>query len=126
MNTFIFISCGVFNLGFVIFHLLFWKIFRWKADLRSLTPANRGIMQVLNLCLTYIFLCFGAIVLYYRNSLLTTELGKAVLASISLFWFLRVAEQIIFFDMKNRVSQIILIVFFIGSVLHVLPLLTSQ
>jgi hypothetical protein len=123
MNETFFLLCGIFNFGFVIFHIFFWKIFRWKADLRSLTPANRGIMQVMNLCLIYLFLCFGAATIYYRSELLTIELGKIVLISISIFWFLRAVGQLIFFDIKGKISQIFFVVFIAGGMLHLLPLI---
>jgi hypothetical protein len=34
---------GIFNLGFTVFHLFFWKLFDWKKDLASLTPVNRSV-----------------------------------------------------------------------------------
>jgi hypothetical protein len=122
MNDIILIICGIFNIGFVIFHIYFWKIFRWKADLRSLSPANRGIMQVMNLCLIYLFLCFGAVTIYYRSTLLTSELGIIVLTAISIFWFLRAVEQLIFFDNRSKVSLIFFIIFVAGGSIHLLPL----
>ena len=118
----IFLLCGIFNIGFALFHIFFWKIFRWKADLRSLAPANRGIMQVMNLCLIYLFFCFGAATIYYRSALLATELAKTVLLFISVFWLIRAIEQPIFFHIKSRISQILFIIFIIGSLLHLIPL----
>ena len=49
----------IYSIGFIIFHIMFWKIFRWKTDLRSTTRINRGIMQVMNLRLIYVFLFFA-------------------------------------------------------------------
>ena len=49
---------GVLTAAFVVFHLCFWKLFRWKADLSRLTSLNRAIVQVLNLCLTFVFVIF--------------------------------------------------------------------
>lgn len=124
MNDTVFLLCGIFNFGFVIFHIFFWKIFHWKADLKSLIPANRGIMQVMNLCLIYFFFCFGAATIYYKSVLLTAELGKMVLISISIFWFVRAIEQLIFFDKKSRTSHIFFIIFIVGSSLHLCPLIS--
>lgn len=47
---------GIYNPGFAVFHLAFWRIFRWKEDLASLTRINWAIMQVLYLRLTFVFL----------------------------------------------------------------------
>jgi hypothetical protein len=118
----VFILCGIFNLGFALFHVLFWKIFRWGADLRSLIPANRAIMQVMNLCLIFLFLFFGALTIYYNSQLLATELGKTILLAISLFWLFRAIEQPVFFDFNNLFSRIIFFIFIIGSILHFIPL----
>lgn len=52
---------GFYNLGFAIFHLMFWRLFRWKRDLSSLTFINRSVMQILNLCLTFVFLLMAYI-----------------------------------------------------------------
>lgn len=115
---------AIYNLCFLVFHVFFWKVFRWKADLRSLTETNRGIMQVLNLRLIYVFLVFGVVSLCYSSSLLNTDLGKFLLGSISLFWFLRAIEQVMFFDTKNPLSIGLVVVFLIGGVLYLIPLIT--
>jgi len=60
------IAGSIYNLLFAIFHILFWKIFR-KTQLNKLDFLNRGIMQVLNLCLTFCFLIFNP----YQRPILT-------------------------------------------------------
>jgi hypothetical protein len=44
---------ALYHLGFAAFHAFFWKLFRWKTSLRTATPLNRAVVQVLNLCLIY-------------------------------------------------------------------------
>lgn len=112
---------GIYHIGFIIFHIFFWKIFRWKADLRSLMPLNRGIMQVINLCLIFVFFIFAYISFFYRQELVATPLGKVMLLLIAIFWLLRAIEQIIFFPRKNVVSIIFLIIFLSGSALYLIP-----
>lgn len=51
---------GVYHVAFAIFHLIFWKLFRWKEDLASLSVINQAVMQILNLCLTVVFLITSA------------------------------------------------------------------
>jgi len=46
----------------VVFHLLFWRVFNWKDDLRSLSFLNKQTMQVLNLCLTIMFAIFRSFI----------------------------------------------------------------
>lgn len=40
---------GIYAFGFLIFHLMFWKIFKWKEQLAKIWPANSAILQVENL-----------------------------------------------------------------------------
>ena len=114
---------GIYNLGFAIFHLLFWKIFKWKKDLASLTYVNRSIMQILNLRLTYVFLVMAYVSFGFQMDLTITKLGQTLLIAFSLFWFMRMIEQVIFFGVKNRISFTLTVLFFIGGVLYLLPLL---
>ncbi len=78
------VAGGIFNLGFAVFHLLFWRLFDWKKDLASLTALNRSVMQILNLCLTFLLLVMGYISLFLRRELLSTELGKTLLIAMAL------------------------------------------
>jgi len=116
---------GAYCFGFVMFHMMFWKLFRWKADLQRLSSVNRAIMQVLNIQLTYVFAVAGMLILMFTDEMITTGLGRTVLGATSIFWFLRAVEQTIFFDMKRTASRIILIVFIAGGALFLYPLLVD-
>lgn len=114
---------GFYNLGFAIFHLFFWKIFRWKEDLASLTRVNHAIMQVLNLCLTFVFFMMAYVSIVFRTELSGTELGRTLSLSFAAFWFLRMIEQIIFFGLRHKVSSILTVMFLGGSFLYLIPAL---
>jgi hypothetical protein len=114
---------GVYNLGFAIFHLMFWRIFRWKKDLSRLTFINRSVMQILNLCLTFVFLLMAYISFFNTSELIQTNLGKALLVGFSLFWFLRMIEQIIFFGIRNLISIALTLVLLFGCVIYLIPLI---
>jgi hypothetical protein len=124
MNDAVYYICGIFNFGFALFHVFFWQIFSWKTGLRSLTPVNRGIMQIMNVCLIYIFACFGTCAVYYSSDLLESGPGRALLLAISIFWFMRGFGQIIFFDWKKTISKIFFVIFLAGGVLHLYPLIS--
>lgn len=111
---------GIYHLGFAVFHLFFWRLFRWQQDLAHLLPVNRAVMQILNFCLIFIFLLFAWISLVHPTELLLTGLGRAVRAGIALFWFLRTIEQVHFFGLRNRVSMIFTLVFLAGGMLYLL------
>ena len=114
---------SIYNLGFAIFHLLFWKIFKWKEDLASLTHINRSVMQILNLRLTYVFLVMAYILFMFQSELIGTDMGQTLLAAFSIFWFMRAVEQVFFFGLKHKVSNGMTVLFFIGGVIHLLPVL---
>lgn len=120
MNAWL-VACSIYNLGFAIFHLLFWKIFHWKQDLAHLKFVNRNIMQILNLRLTYVFLMMAFVTFVFQAEM-TTRLGLALLAAFSIFWFMRAVEQIIFFGLRNWISNSLTVIFLIGGVLHLLSI----
>jgi hypothetical protein len=112
------IAGGIFNLGFAVFHITFWKVFRWKKELANVSRLNSGIFQIINLCLTFILFFMAYVSFFHINDLMTTALGMAVLIGFALFWLLRMVEQIIFFSLKNRTSVIFTILFLLGCLLY--------
>lgn len=112
---------GIYNIALVIFHLLFWRIFNWKDDLRSLSFLNRAIMQVLNLSLTFAFVIFSYISLVHTKELISTSLGQSLLSLIALFLFARSAEQVVFFKLKNWRSMAFFVFFLVGTALYAVP-----
>lgn len=115
---------GLYTTGFVVFHLLFWRLFNWKQDLRSLSFLNRAIMQVVNLSLTFAFVIFAWISLAHTNELLTTPLGRSLLVRIALFWLARAIEQVIFFRLRHWGSWAFLVIFLAGAALYGIPAVT--
>ncbi len=121
-ETFIYIG-GIFNLGFAVFHLFFWRIFDWKDDLKTIRYVNRALMQILNLSLTLIFFIFAYISFAYAIDLLLSRVGQTILISISLFWFLRAFMQFAFFGLKTKTSVIFFVLFLIGGIIYIYPLI---
>lgn len=113
---------GFYNIGFALFHLMFWKIFGWKTELSKLRRIHRSVMQVLNLCLTFCFIFFGYISIFQAEEMIASGLGRTLLLFISLFWLVRAVEQIVFFDFKNLTSIAMTILFLLGSCLYAYPL----
>ena len=117
------ILCGLYNIAFAIFHLLFWKIFDWKEDLKNNSIANRAIIQILNIRLIYIFILMGLIYLFFSEQLMNSTLGKFILVGFFGFWLGRTIEQFIFLRLKSRFVHILTTVFILGTVFHFIPLL---
>lgn len=116
------ILAGLHSFVFAVFHTAFWRLFSWRSQLPRLTPVNRGILQVLNLCLTYFFAAFGLLVLMYRSELLMSPFGRTFLAVMSLFWVIRLVLQLVFFSWRHWASVLLSVLFAIGAILHAVPL----
>ncbi len=114
---------GVHALGFAVFHVYFWKIFRWKTELPKLHFLNRAILQILNIRLIYVFLLMAALCFFFTETLYTTALGRFLLAGFSLFWLGRTIEQFIFLKADNWMVNVLTALFAIGFLLFLLPLI---
>jgi hypothetical protein len=114
---------GVFCAAFVVFHLFFWKLFRWKTELAKLTALNRAIVQVLNLCLTFVFVVFAFLSFAYPAELPATGLGRSLLFLMAMFWYLRAVEQVLFFGLRKPLSIVFFALFLVGGSLYAFPLL---
>ena len=122
MKTLIYIG-GIYHIGFAVFHIFFWKLFDWKRDLSSLTFINRNVMQILNLRLIFAGLIVAYISFFHAGDLLTSGIGKVLLIAIALFWFGRAIEQIIFFGLRNKISNAMFALFLLGAVIYCYPFL---
>ena len=112
---------GFYNIILVIFHLLFWRIFNWEQELRSVSSLNRSIMPVVNLSLTFVFVIFAYISLVHSTELLTSPLGNSLLILIALFWLARSLLQVIFFKLDHWLSSAFLCYFLAGAALYGIP-----
>ena len=105
-----------------IFHVFFWRLFDWKNDLESVMGVNKSIIQVLNLSLMLCFLIFAYISLAETDELLSSSLGKSLIAGMALFGLFRVVEQFIFFDLRLARSKIVLFGALLIGIVYTIPL----
>lgn len=105
-----------------IFHAFFWRLFDWKNDLESVKAVNKGIIQVLNLCLMLCFLIFAYISLVQTDELLGSSLGKSLIAGMALFGVFRVVEQFVFFDLRLFRSKLVLFGALLIGIVYAIPL----
>jgi len=113
--------CGMYSLGFAVFHTQFWRLFDWKHDLSKLTIANKAIMQIANLRLIYFFLFVAATCFIFPEALATTPLGHFFLIGMSLFWLGRTIEQFIFLKVDHPMVHLLTYLFIIGTILFAIP-----
>lgn len=121
MDETLILAGGLYHIAFAIFHMFFWRLFKWKESLSSLSFINRNVMQILNLCLTFVFLIFAYLSLVHTKELLSSDLGHAVLILICVFWVLRAIEQVVFFSLKDKISKILFFIFIVGAVIYGIP-----
>lgn len=113
-------AAGVYNLCIAVFHLMFWRLFRWREQLPRLSVVNGAIMQVLNLCLTLVFVFFAWLQLAHTDDIVGSPLARPLTIFMAVFWIVRSIEQPVFFPMRPLASRCALAVFVLGAVIHVL------
>jgi hypothetical protein len=120
-KTMLFVG-GCYSAAFGVFHLSFWRMFRWKETLAPLNAVNRAVMQVLNLHLAFMLFVMAYALFFYPHQLTGTELGRFLLAALSIFWLLRVINQIVFFGLKNARSVVFTLIFLLGGAVYLVPI----
>jgi hypothetical protein len=113
---------GLFHLALALFHLSFWTLFGWNDELARLRPLNRGVLQVLNLRLTYLFFAFAVLSCCWPEQFLRPGLGLALCVVLAGFWWLRALEQFLFFRPRH---WWVAGVFCCGALLYTLPLVRA-
>ena len=120
METLIIIG-GFYNIGLVLFHLAFWRIFNWGEELGKVSFLNRAVTQVLNISLMFAFILISYISLAHSGELLSTPLGNSLLLLMALFWLARSVQQVVFFKLRHRASWLFLLLFLAGFLLYAIP-----
>lgn len=115
--------CGFYNLLLAVFHVSFWKIFKWNKTLNKGTKATKIITQIMNIQLIYLFLFMAFVYLFYADDLINSKVGSVILIGYTGFWVVRFFQQFIFLKQKGNFIIGLTIVFLIGAVLHLIPII---
>jgi uncharacterized membrane protein YhaH (DUF805 family) len=115
-------AAGVLYAGIAILHLAFWKLFRWRQELAKLGRTNRAAMQILNLCMTLVFVIAAYLCFAHSEALAASPLGHALLIGLAIFWITRGIEQIVFFGWRRARSLGLTGLFAVLAALHLAPL----
>ena len=121
-QTIIFL-CGVYAIGFAVFHTQFWRLFKWRDELAKLSSINRAIMQILNLRIIYLFVFVAVACFVFPDTLANTTFGNFFLIGMSLFCLGRTIEQFIFVKSNHPMAHLLTYLFIIGSILFAIPVL---
>jgi hypothetical protein len=112
---------AMFNGTLALFHVAFWKLFRWREQLPKLHPVNRGAMQVMNLMLIYAGLALAACQIALRGDWVGTPLGRAATGVLAVFWLVRAALQPFFWP-RTALSWAFMALCMLGAALHLAAL----
>ncbi len=66
------IFLGFYNLLFAVFHLLFWRLFKWNKEVQKLSFTNCRIIQILNIQIIYYFVALAIVCFFGGNTFGTT------------------------------------------------------
>lgn len=109
----------IYDLGFALFHLTFWRWLKWPQSLKGSGRLNQSVTQTLNVMLSYVLFVYGASLGF------VTEQNQGLLAlSGGGFWLLRMIAQPTLFA-RTRLSWFMAAVFALGASLHVVTYLAS-
>jgi hypothetical protein len=109
-------ALAVYNLGFALLHLIFWRWFDWPASLESAGPINAAVTQTLNLMLTYCFLAYGGWLLWCVT--IGETPSPLLLIAGGGFWLVRAIAQPMLFSLESRISRWLLFLFAAGAAGH--------
>jgi hypothetical protein len=112
------LAAGVFNLALALFHLSFWRLFKWPRSLAESGALNRSVTQILNLAITYLFALSAFACFLFPADLAGTALGHFWLLAMAVFWLVRAFVQPPFFGLKHPASLALFGVFLLGAVIH--------
>ena len=126
MHSKLLLAGGVINLVIAVFHMTFWKMFDWPASLALMSHQNQVVPQILNIHLTLVFIAFGYLSIYYRQDLVYSKIGRALMWIIAAFYLIRAVNEVLFWDISQSESMVKLILCLTISAVYTFPLLTTH
>jgi hypothetical protein len=120
MNKILLRIGGATNLLFVLFHLAMMKPI--GEAMSPLTPDIRATLSTLNIQMAFTLLLFAYLAFFRWRDLLTTRLGNITAIGISLFWFLRGINQVVFYELTLADMPLFGLCLVFG-LLHLIPVI---
>ncbi len=121
---------GIYNILCGLLHVIMPR--RYKLDdILQLLPGNirlpvRSSLYIMNWCLVIFWLILAYIALVHTSELLLPGLGRTLLASIVIFWVIRIfVLQPIYMGIRDPRSWRMIGFFLVGLVLFAVPLIQS-
>lgn len=114
---------GILFLAFGLFHLTFFKVFNHaNPDYATIKPFLSKVMFMLNVGMVVYFVSMGVVFLRFRNAIIISRLGKALLLMSALFFIIRGTVEFAFPDFK----PVFIATMFVVSLVYIIPAFTSK
>jgi hypothetical protein len=110
------LAAGTIDLGFAVFHIMFWRLFGWPERLNGSGTINAAITQTMNVMLIYLFAAYGAGLIYL--ALHPSGFATVFAAAGAVALLLRAALQVVYFPLRDWRSIAIMPVFVISALVH--------
>lgn len=111
------LAAGLLDFGFALFHAAFRRLFGWPERLAPSGSLNTAITQTLNVMLIFVFLAYGATLIWQSGQ---ANVHPLLPLAGGAFWGLRLALQFVWFDLKPWPSKLITAIFALTTVIHLL------
>lgn len=123
LNKILVTMAGILYLIFGVFHLTFFKVFNQvNPDFNQIIPFLSKIMVMLNVGMVVFFLSMGVIILRFRNEIIDSKLGRALLLMSVAFFLIRGLAEFAFPTYKIAFILTMLVV----SMVYFIPLLGKR
>ena len=117
---------AIYQLFFAVFHLRFWKRYRWDFDLRHASEFTRKIIRILSVLLALQLTALAVVLLWFRDDVAVNPIGVGLLLQIALFWAARLVFHFVLFEGFQLKSVRWLSLFALGVVLPFACLLSAM
>jgi hypothetical protein len=123
-------ACGVYNFLCALIHVFFPAMFKWAAIIADLpekyVPFISSPLYIMNGCMAVFWAVFGILAFFYPRDFLKPGLGRAFLASLAVFWIIRMfVFQPVYVGFGDPVSPPMMAFFSVGLLLTAGPLVYS-
>ncbi len=121
---------GIYNILCALLHVILPRMFKWGKILESISGDKRLILEpslyILNWCMTVFWVMLAYIALVHTSEILIPGLGRTLLASIVIFWVIRIfVLQPLYIGIKHQASWQMIAFFLVGLILFAVPLVQS-
>jgi hypothetical protein len=102
MKTEIFIYVGgAYHILWAVFDITWPRLFNWKEALEPLDDLHRVLLPITSRLLVVVYLGVAYISFFHASELISTDLGRAFLVFVSIYWATRAVMQVHYLGFKK-------------------------